>query len=71
MNHIENFNYNVYGTYNNGEATLWFEGYLTYNCPDGAVDQGNNSNEYYVTFDEGVVSSDFGFDVIGYTPVDT
>ena len=71
LNHIENFNYNVYGTYNNGEATLWFEGYITYNCPDGAVGQGNNSNEYYVTFDEGVVSSDFGFDVIGYTPTDT
>ena len=71
MNHIENFNYNVYGTYNNGEATLWFEGYITYNCPDGAIGQGNNSNEYYVTFDEGVASSDFGFDVIGYTPTDT
>lgn len=68
LNHIENFNYNVYGTNNNGVATLWFEGYLTYNCPDGASGQGDNSNESYVTFDEGTVSTDFGFDIIGKTP---
>lgn len=63
LNHIENFNYNIYGTYNNNIATLWFEGYLTYNCPDGAQEHGYNSNESYATFDEGQVSSDFGFDV--------
>ena len=68
LNHIENFNYNVYGINNNGVATLWFEGYLTYNCPDGALDLVNNSNESYVTFDEGTVSTDFGFDIIGQTP---
>ena len=68
LNHVENFNYNVYGTNNNGVATLWFEGYLTYNCPDGASGHGDNSNESYVTFDEGTVSTDFGFDIIGKTP---
>lgn len=65
LNHAENFNYNVYGTYNNGIATLWFEGYLTYNCPDGASGHGNNSNESYATFDEGTASINFGYDVFG------
>jgi len=34
LNHIENFNYTIYGTYDSGEANLQIEGYLTYNCPD-------------------------------------
>ena len=67
MNHIENFNYNIYGLYNGSTATLWIEGYLTYNCPDGIVTTIGNSNENYATFDEGTPSTDFGFDLIGKT----
>ena len=67
MNHIENFNYNIYGLYDNGEATLWIEGYLTYNCPDGVTTTIGNSNENYATFDEGTPSSNFGFDLIGHS----
>jgi len=68
INHIENFNYNIYGTYDNGEATLWIEGYLTYNCPDGSTFNPNdtvNSNENYATFSEGTPSDSFGFDLYG------
>ena len=71
INHIENFNYNIYGLYDDGKATLWIEGYLTYNCPDGATnaqDNINNSNEDYATFSEGIPDNDFGFDLIGKTP---
>ena len=65
LNHAENFNYNVYGTYDGTIATLWFEGYITYNCPDEASGHGNNSNEFYATFDEGTASVNFGYDVFG------
>ena len=75
MNHIENFNYNIYGTYDNNTATLWIEGFITYNCPDGAVDDDistanveRNSNEDYATFNEGIPGDGFGFDLIGKTP---
>ena len=67
MNHIENFNYNIYGLYNGSSATLWIEGYLTYNCPDGIITTIGNSNENYATFDEGTPSNNFGFDLIGKT----
>jgi len=65
MNHIENFNYNIYGTYNGSTATLWIEGYLTYNCPDGATNASGeyNSNENYATFAEGTPNNSFGFDM--------
>lgn len=65
MNHIENFNYNIYGLYNGSSATLWIEGYLTYNCPDGVFTTIGNSNENYATFDEGTPNNSFGFDLIG------
>ena len=55
-NHIESFNYNIYGTYdrNNYKAILYVEGFLTYNCPDGAnITEPQNFNENYGTFDEG------------------
>jgi hypothetical protein len=34
LNHISNFSYNIYGTYDNNTATLYVEGKATYNCPD-------------------------------------
>ena len=55
LNHIENFNYNIYGTRNDDKsATLWIEGYLSYNCPDGFTGTAGSSNESYSTFSEGV-----------------
>lgn len=67
LNHIENFNYNVYGLRNNNNTELWVEGYLNYNCPDGYSDNmvgsDRNSNENYATFDEGIPEFD-GFDFI-------
>ena len=73
INHIENFNYNIYGIKNNdGTANLWVEGFLTYNCPDGTgIDLSsldNNSNENYRTFEEGTPDNNFGFDLIGLSP---
>lgn len=72
FNHIENFNYNIYGIYDGTNATLWIEGYITYNCPDEATipnpNLNNNSNENYATFEEGTPSNNFGFDLIGRIP---
>ena len=73
FNHIENFNYNIYGLYDGGQATLWIEGFLTYNCPDNSLNTSgvNNEDENYATFDEGIPSSSFGFNLKGHNPVDT
>ena len=52
-NHISRFNYNIYGTKNGSELTLWVEGYITYNCPDNADDIQQRSNDIYESFEEG------------------
>ena len=69
LNHIQNFNYNIYGLYDKdaGSATLWIEGFLTYNCPDGAPGLINNPNGDYATFEEGKPADNFGFDLFGFT----
>ena len=69
LNHIQNFNYNIYGLYDKdvGFATLWIEGFLTYNCPDGAPGLVNNPNGDYATFEEGKPADNFGFDLFGFT----
>lgn len=70
LNHIQNFNYNIYGLYDksNRKATLWIEGFLTYNCPDGATGISiNNPNGDYATFEEGKPANNFGFDLFGFT----
>ena len=67
LNHIENFNYNIYGLKESeNNYTLWVEGYLTYNCPDGYSESGTpkNSNEDYYTFEEGKPTFS-GFNFIG------
>lgn len=63
LNHIDNFNYNIYGTYDkeSNTATLTIEGFITYNCPDGAIIESNNSNKDYSSFEEGIVKFN-GFD---------
>ena len=67
-NHVESFNYNIYGTYNNNQAILYVEGYLTYNCPDNAnIDNiPQNINEDFGIFDEGEwdIQKYPGFDLI-------
>lgn len=64
LNHIENFNYTIYGTYDSGEANLQIEGYLTYNCPDNPTNiDKQNGNENYINFDEGIPQFD-AFDLI-------
>lgn len=59
LNHIENFNYDISGTYTYDEiknkkiAKLKITSYITYNCPDSnqpISDIGGNEN--YITFDE-------------------
>lgn len=53
-NHISRFNYNIYGIKNGSELTLWVEGYITYNCPDGVANsEPANNNDTYYTLDEG------------------
>lgn len=55
LNHIENFNYDIYGEYNRVKktATLTIEGYITYNCPDGLLKTKNGSSEQYEDFEQG------------------
>lgn len=51
LNHIQDFSYNIYGTYDKEtkEAELWIEGFVTYNCPDGitevSTDENSTSND--------------------------
>lgn len=54
LNHITNFNYNIYGikTSNEGEYTIWIEGQITYNCPDGESVETESGDEDYITYDE-------------------
>ena len=71
LNHIQNFNYNIYGIRTEkGKAKLWIEGFITYNCPDKKVVQGevvqenySDGDEDYYTFDEYVPTFD-AFDFI-------
>lgn len=55
-NHIQGFNYNIYGVYDRStkKATLWLEGFITYNCPDNRnnITRDSNTNFDYITFDE-------------------
>ena len=64
LNHIENFNYNIYGLKENNKTTIWVEGYLTYNCPDGA--NSSDGNNIYESLDENYPNSNEfnGFDFI-------
>lgn len=70
LNHIQNFNYNIYGLYDKdaGSATLWIEGFLTYNCPDHPFNTTTRSNGDYANFEEGTPDNDFGFDLYGDFP---
>ena len=64
LNHIQNFDYNIYGTKEDNTATIWVEGFLTYNCPDSDENStvGGNNDENYYTYEE-VKPSFNGFDL--------
>lgn len=53
VNHIQSFDYNIWGSFENGTLTLSVEGTATYNCPDtlpGKEGTGG-SNETYSSFE--------------------
>ena len=56
LNHIENFNYDIQGSFNKetNKAKLEITSYITYNCPDfdGESRYNEDGNENYFTFDE-------------------
>ena len=66
LNHIEDFSYNIYGITTNPEkttATIFIEGTIKYNCPDGII-SGGNGNDIYSTF--AIDTPTFnGFDLVG------
>ena len=66
LNHIENFNYNIYGIKDDEATTIWVEGYLNYNCPDKAEIDKSNSNENYYTFEEGLPK----FNAFDFIPIE-
>ena len=64
LNHIQNFNYNVYGVKgdeNEGTSTeIYIEGFLTYNCPDGIEDlKGNSIGEYLYSGEDIINKNNF------------
>ena len=66
LNHIEDFSYNIYGITTNPEkttATIFIEGTIKYNCPDG-ITSGGNGNDIYSTFAIGTPTFN-GFDLVG------
>lgn len=52
LNHIQDFNYNIYGVANknsDGEITsadLYIEGFITYNCPDWISEKAGGDDNY-------------------------
>lgn len=62
LNHIQNFNYNIYGYKEGNRTLLTIEGFITYNCPDGVNFKKSPVGEYY-TLDEGEVNNFQSFDL--------
>ena len=68
LNHIQNFNYNVYGVKgdeSNGALTeIYIEGFLTYNCPDGIeYSKGNSIGEYLYSGEDVIKNNFYSFDL--------
>ena len=53
VNHIQNFDFNIWGAYdkNNKILTLTIEGTATYNCPDSLINGEGGANDTYKTFE--------------------
>ena len=65
LNHISEFNYNIYGIATNDEKTsgeIWIEAFVRYNCPDGLT-TGGGSDDNYSTYAEGELSNFPVFDL--------
>lgn len=65
LNHIVGFDYDIRGIYNkeNNTATLFIDGYITYNCPDGVQQYDNSGDINYKSYQEGKVGMN-GFDLL-------
>lgn len=67
FNHIQNFNYNVYGVKGdeNQETSteIYIEGFLTYNCPDGIEDSKGSPIGEYLHSGEDKINSFYSFDL--------
>lgn len=63
LNHINSFNYNIYGEKDtdNRAKSITIEATITYNCPDGINSKldDDNGNEIYDGFYTGIPSSNF------------
>lgn len=68
INHITDFSYNIFGTYDGKSAEIYVEGIITYNCPDGCNSSGKDTggDDNYETYNEGLVNTSlFDFMVDG------
>lgn len=65
VNHITDFSYNIFGTYDGKDAEIYVEGIITYNCPDGCNLSGKDTggDDNYETYNEGLIKTSL-FDFI-------
>lgn len=67
LNHIQDFNYNVYGVKNGSNADLYVEGFITYNCPDWInTEENQTESDIYDSYELGTISNGW-FDLKGIT----
>lgn len=66
LNHIQNFSYNISGKYDDdeGNANIFIEGIITYNCPDGLSfgEADAISDSTYIKYLNGKLKKFIGFD---------
>lgn len=60
LNHIQEFSYNIYGTYNKS-AKLWIEAQIIYNCPDGVTANEKVDDPNYYTYEEGKILNSLNY----------
>ena len=65
LNHIQDFNYNIYGVKNGNNADLYIEGYITYNCPDWITPQTQTGDDIFQSYELGTLSNNGWFDLKG------
>lgn len=64
LNHIKEFNYNIYGVNSEEQNTaeIWIEAFITYNCPDG-IETISEGDDNYKTYFEDKVEKFVAFDL--------